>query len=78
MPIADAKLNLAPEALATANELRGAMPLDEFLSYCVEFGIADVRDQLQAQQRDYLAQTMHASMAQHQRRRPCPKKISAE
>ena len=69
MQIVDAKLNLAPEALATAHELRGAMPLDEFLSYCVEFGIADVRDQFQAQQRDYLAQTMHTSMAQHQRSR---------
>ena len=67
MPIVDAKLNLAPEALATAHELRGAMPLDDFLSYCVEFGIADVRDQFQAQQRDYLAQTMHSRMAQHQR-----------
>lgn len=69
MPIVEASLNLAPEALATAHELRGAMPLDEFLSYCVEFGIADVRDQAQAQQRDYLAQTMQSSMAQHQRSR---------
>jgi hypothetical protein len=67
--LVEASLTLSPQDLATAHDMRGAMPLDEFLSYCVAFGIADVRDQFQAQQRDYLAQTMHTGMAQHQRSR---------
>ena len=69
MPTVEVTLNLSEQDLATAHEQRGAMPLDEFLLYCVGFGIVDVRDQLQVQQRDYLAQTMHTSMAQHQRSR---------
>ena len=69
MPTVEVTLNLSEQELAIAHEQRGAMPLDEFLSYCAAFGIADVRDQFQAQQRDYLAQTMHSSMAQHQRSR---------
>lgn len=69
MATVEVTLTLSEQELATAQEQRGAMPLDEFLSYCAAFGIADVRDQFQAQQRDYLAQTMHSSMAQHQRNR---------
>lgn len=76
MPLVAATLNLSDEALVIAHEQRGAMPLDEFLSYCAEFGIADVRDQFQQQQRDYLAQTMATSMAVHHRNRvPCSEPV---
>jgi 6-phosphofructokinase len=69
MPTIEVTLNLSDQELATAHEQRGAMPLDEFLSYCAAFGIFDVRDQFQGQQRDYMAQTMQTSMSQHQRSR---------
>jgi hypothetical protein len=67
MPTIEVTLNLSEQELATAHEQRGAMPLDEFLSFCAAFGIFDVRDQFQGNQRDFLAQTMHSRMTQHQR-----------
>ena len=67
MPTVEVTLTLSEQELATAHEQRGAMPLDEFLSFCAAFGIFDVRDQSQGSQRDFLAQTMHSRMAQHQR-----------
>jgi hypothetical protein len=67
MPTVEVTLTLSEQDLATAHEQRGAMPLDEFLSFCAAFGIFDVRDQSQGSQRDYMAQTMHSRMAQYAR-----------
>ena len=67
MPTVEVTLNLSEQDLATAHEQRGAMPLDEFLSFCAAFGIADVRDMTQGQERDFMAQTMQTSMKHHQR-----------
>lgn len=67
MPILEPRLNLSEQALTAAHELRGAMPLDEFLSFCVEFGVQDLRDQAQQQEREFLAQDIQARIARYQK-----------
>lgn len=72
MPIEAPTLDLDDEAIALIHELRGAMPLDEFLTFCVEFGIAELRESELHQERGYLIGRMESSMAEHRRRRAKP------
>ena len=67
MPVVDVRLTISDDAFAAMQEHHGAMPVEEFLSYCTELGIYDVRDNYQHQQREFLCQTMNTSMTNHQR-----------
>lgn len=74
MPIVKVDLEISDEVLAEAEAMRLTMPMPEFLSYAVTFGIADIRDGYQAQQRDYLARTLDERIGAYQRGLAAPNK----